>query len=57
MYMYLLWPIGDIEDEEESAMASAEDQKESEFQVLVIETLTQIIAFICNAVTPKRMHK
>ena len=38
-------------------MASAEDQKESEFQVLVIETLTQIIAFICNAVTPKRMHK
>ena len=32
----LFLPSGDMEDEEESAMASAEHQKESEFQVLVI---------------------
>jgi hypothetical protein len=28
--------IGDLDDEEESAMVSADDQRESDFQVLVI---------------------
>lgn len=46
---------GDIEDEEESAMASAEDQKESEFQVRTDHTgagssgITQCMVNLVNA--------
>ena len=29
--------LGDMDDEEESAMASADDQRESDFQVLIAQ--------------------
>ena len=33
----LICELGDIDDEEESAMASANDQRESDFQVFIVE--------------------